>query len=149
MPGEVASCPVLVCKRSSIALLKGQEGKEDLNHKGHVAAVGHDEFTRIRDKRTREEMHLLLGFVCPLGLHPQLSAPQVRHICTNVSARALSFLVSTESTLPFPLLFLFHIGATVSGAAVGNAISTSCGDRRNVPILAATFGGSGCSVAID
>jgi hypothetical protein len=51
---------VLDCERGSIALLEGQEGKEDLNHGGHVAAVvGHYEFTRIRDKRTREEMHLL------------------------------------------------------------------------------------------
>ena len=70
MPGEVASCPVLVCERSSIALLKGQEGKEDLNHGGHVAAVGHDEFTRIWDKRTREEMHLLPRFCVPVRLAP-------------------------------------------------------------------------------
>jgi hypothetical protein len=51
-----ASCPVLDCERGSVALLEGWEGKEDMNHGGHVAAVvGHDELTRIRGKNKRRD----------------------------------------------------------------------------------------------
>jgi hypothetical protein len=69
-------------------------------------------------------------------------------VLANVDARASSSSVSTAGALPFPLLFPFRIGAAV-GAAVGDAISTSCGDGRDVPLLAATFGESRRSAAID
>ena len=48
--------------------------------------------------------------------------------------------------MPFPLLFPFRIGAATAaaavgvGTAVGDAISTSCGDGRDIPLLAAVFG---------
>jgi hypothetical protein len=46
---------VLDCERGGVALLEGREGKEDLNHGGHVAAVvGYDEFTRIRENKRRD-----------------------------------------------------------------------------------------------
>jgi hypothetical protein len=65
-------------------------------------------------------------------------------VLANADARASSSSVSTAGALPFPLLFPFRIGA-----AVGDAISTSCGDRRDVPLLAAAFGESRCSAVID
>jgi len=46
--------------------------------------------------------------------------------------------------LPFPLLFPFRIGV----AAVGDAISTSCGDGRDIPLLAAVFGEGSSSAAV-
>ena len=149
MLGEVASCPVLVCERSSITLLKGQEGEEDLNHRGHVAAVGHDEFTCIRDKRTREEMHLLPRFCVPVRLAPtaECAAGETHlHKCVRT---CLKLLGVHGKCLALSLAFPFCIGAAVGGVAVSDAILTSCGDKRNVPILAAAFGGSGCSAAID
>jgi hypothetical protein len=43
---------VLDSERGSIALLEGREGKEDLNHGSHVAAViESNKFARIRGKR--------------------------------------------------------------------------------------------------
>jgi hypothetical protein len=52
-----ASYPVLDCERGSVAPLEGREGKEDLNHGGHVAAVvGHDEFTRIQYESKRRDV---------------------------------------------------------------------------------------------
>ena len=60
-------------------------------------------------------------------------------VLANVDARASSSSVSTAGVLPFPLLFPFRIDAAI-GTAVGDAISTSCGDGRDVPLLATAFG---------
>ena len=74
----------------------------------------------------------------------RFSAPRTTAlVLANADARASSSSASTAGAFPFPLLFPFRIGAA-AGAAVGDAISMSCGDGRDVPLGVAVFGeGSG------
>ena len=56
-------------------------------------------------------------------------------VLAKADARASSSSRSTAGAFPFPLLFPFRIGA-----AVGDAISTSCGERGNFLLFGVSFG---------
>lgn len=75
----------------------------------------------------------------------RLSAPRISAlVLSNAIARASRSSASTAGALPLPLLFPFRIGA-----AVGDAISTSCGDIGDVPVLAITFCAGSSSPFVD
>lgn len=70
----------------------------------------------------------------------RLSAPRTSVlVLAKAAARASCSPASTAGAFPLPLLFPFRIGA-----AVGDAISMSCGDIGDVPVLAIAFN-EGCS----
>jgi hypothetical protein len=61
-------------------------------------------------------------------------------VLANADARASRSSASTTGALPLPLLFPFCVGT-----AVGDAISTSCGERGEALLFALAFGEGGCS----
>ena len=72
-------------------------------------------------------------------------------VLANADARSSSSSASTAGAFPFPLLFPFRIAPADAGAAVGDAISTSCGDGRDAPPFlgpGAAFGKGSGSAAV-
>jgi hypothetical protein len=65
-------------------------------------------------------------------------------VLANAYARASSSSRSNAGAFPFPLLFPFR-----NGPAVGDAISTSCGEMGDFPFLGASLGEGSGSTAVS